>query len=100
MVVDDKDWKISMPEYRFYTLLRGNKIAGPATQVECSSDEEAISQAKKFINGLDIEVWQGARLIARLQSPVDNRTYQGPYPCTAAVRAETSTGQANTGVSP
>jgi hypothetical protein len=67
--VGDKDLKISMPEYRFYTLLRGDKIAGPATQVECSSDEEAISQAKKFINGLDIEVWQGARLIARLQSP-------------------------------
>jgi hypothetical protein len=47
-----------MPEYRLYTLLRGDKIAGPATKVECSSDEEAISQAKKFINGLDIEVWQ------------------------------------------
>jgi len=45
------------------------EIAGPATQVECSSDEEAISQAKKFINGLDIEVWQDAGLIARLQSP-------------------------------
>jgi hypothetical protein len=69
VVVGDKDWKFSMPEYRFHTLLRGDKIAGPATQVECSSDEEAISQAKKFINGLDIEVWQDARLIARLQSP-------------------------------
>ena len=67
-----------MPEYRFYTLLRGDKIAGPATQVECSSDEEAISQAKKFINGLDIEVWQGARLIARLQSPHNRNT--GPCP--------------------
>ena len=69
VVVGDEDWKCSMPEYRFYTLLRGDKIAGPATQVECSSDEEAISQAKKFINRLDIEVWQDARLIARLQSP-------------------------------
>jgi hypothetical protein len=69
VVVGDKDWKFSMPEYRLYTLLSGDKIAGPATQVECSSDEEAISQAKKFINGLDIEVWQDARLIARLQSP-------------------------------
>ena len=69
MVVGDKDWKFSMPEYRLYTLLRGDKIAGPATQVECSSDQEAISQAKKFINGLDIEVWQDAGLIARLQSP-------------------------------
>ena len=58
-----------MPEYRLYTLLRGDKIAGPATKVECSSDEEANSQANKFINGLDIEVWQDARLIARLQSP-------------------------------
>jgi hypothetical protein len=69
VVVGDKDWKFSMPEYRLYTLLNGDKIAGPATRVECSSDEEAIIQAKKFINGLDIEVWQDARLIARLQSP-------------------------------
>ena len=64
-----KDCKFNVPEYRLYTLLRGDKIAGPATQVECSSDEEAISQAEKFINGLDIEVWQDARLITQLQSP-------------------------------
>ena len=69
MVVGDKDSKFNMPEYRLYTLLSGDKIAGPATQVECSSDQEAISQAKKFINGLDIEVWEDARQIARLQSP-------------------------------
>ena len=66
-----------MPEYRLYTLLNGDKIAGPATRVECSSDEEAISQAKKFISGLDIEVWQDARLIARLR---DSRTTQAPIP--------------------
>ena len=89
-----------MPEYRLYTLLRGDKIAGPATKVECSSDEEAISQAKKFINGLDIEVWQDARLITRLQSPVDNRNTRPLSPC-RAVRAErTSTAQANSGVFP
>ena len=58
-----------MQEYRIYTLLSGNKVAGPPTKIECSSDEEAISQAKKFLNGLDIEVWQGARLITRLRSP-------------------------------
>ena len=86
MAVGDKDWKFSMPEYRLYTLLRGDKIAGPATQVECSSDEEAISQAKKFINGLDIEVWQDARLITRLQSPVDNRNTQALVPVPRCAR--------------
>jgi hypothetical protein len=58
-----------MQQYRIYTLLSDNKVAGPATEIECSSDEEAISQAEKFVNGLDIEVWQGARLVTRLRSP-------------------------------
>ena len=90
-----------MPGYRFYTLLRGDKIAGPATQVECSSDEEAISQAKKFINRLDIEVWQDARLIARLQSPVDSRTTQALIPVPAlCAQKEPRLHKANSGVSP
>ena len=58
-----------MQEYRIYTLLSDNKVAGPSTSIECASDEEAISEAKKFLNGLDIEVWQRARLITRLRSP-------------------------------
>ena len=29
-----------MQQYRIYTFLTGNKVAGPATEIECSSDEE------------------------------------------------------------
>jgi len=35
----------------------------------CKSDTEAVEQAKKLLNGLDIEVWEGARKVARIESP-------------------------------
>jgi hypothetical protein len=34
----------------------------------CDTDEEAIQQAKKLLNGSDIELWDGARLVTRLIS--------------------------------
>ena len=56
-----------MPEYRIYKLLRANEIAGPPIEVECASDQEAVAEAKKLINGLGLEIWQGARVITRLR---------------------------------
>jgi hypothetical protein len=56
-----------MPEYRIYKLLRANEIAGPPIEVECASDQEAVAEAKKPINGIDLEIWQGARVITRLR---------------------------------
>jgi hypothetical protein len=34
-----------MPEYRIYIMTADNKIAGPAVEVDCQSDEEAVAQA-------------------------------------------------------
>ncbi len=50
-----------MPEYRLYTLLSTNKIAGPATDKVCDTDQDAIEIAKALLNGRDIEIWQGVR---------------------------------------
>jgi hypothetical protein len=55
-----------MPEYRIYTLTDANEIAGPSQDVTCENDQEAIQQAKQLLNGLDIEGWQGARVVTRL----------------------------------
>jgi hypothetical protein len=34
----------------------------------CADDAEAIDQAKRLVNGSDIELWTGARLVARLEA--------------------------------
>jgi hypothetical protein len=57
-----------VPEYRIYILTFGNKIAGPAVDVDCQSDEEAVAQARQLLNGQDIEIWSGARIVSRLRS--------------------------------
>jgi hypothetical protein len=41
--------------------------------VECESDQEAITQATKKLDGLDIEIWQGQRSVIRLKSMENSR---------------------------
>jgi hypothetical protein len=57
-----------MPEYRVYTLTAENKIAGPSRILFCVDDQEAIGQAKQSLDGHDIEIWRGTRIISRLKS--------------------------------
>jgi hypothetical protein len=59
-----------MPDYRFYTLKRTNEIAGPPGILQCADDREAIIAARKLLDSHDIEIWQGARVVIRLQ-PAD-----------------------------
>jgi hypothetical protein len=56
-----------MAHYRFYSL-RGNQIVRPLDVMQCASDEEAVAQARTLLDGLDIEIRQGARVITRLRS--------------------------------
>jgi hypothetical protein len=48
-------------------LKNGNEIAGPPKILQCGSDEEAIALASTLIDGLDMEIWQRARVVIRLQ---------------------------------
>lgn len=48
-------------------------MAGPATVVDYSSDQAAIERAKAVLDGLDIEVWQGSRIVTRLQATDSNQ---------------------------
>jgi hypothetical protein len=56
-----------MPEYRIYILTAGNTITGPAAKVVCQSDEEVVAEARTLLNGQDIEIWSGPRLVGRLR---------------------------------
>jgi hypothetical protein len=56
-----------MPEYRIYMLDGRNNIAGPPEIVTCEDDQEAVQRAKQLIDGHNLEVWQGARVVRHLK---------------------------------
>ena len=51
-----------MPNYRFYT---GHQKIDPLV-IDFASDQEAVNKANRLLSGLDIEVWQGARIVIQL----------------------------------
>ena len=62
-----KRWSI-MHHYRIYKMAGDKRIPGPPQVFTCSDDEEAVSKVKQVLDGQDIEVWQGAHLVSRLQT--------------------------------
>jgi hypothetical protein len=62
-----------MPHYRFYSIKKNGHVAGPAIDLDCPDDGEALKEARQQVNGLDIEIWQGPRVVAYLTS--DERRY-------------------------
>jgi hypothetical protein len=57
-----------MPEYRFYTIEKSGHVRQLPLAHELPSDQAANEKAKKLIDGHDIEIWQGARMVAYLVS--------------------------------
>ena len=57
-----------MLDYRFYSLRNGNQIVGTPEVMQCVSDQGAIAEARKLLDGFDMELWQGARVVVRLRS--------------------------------
>ena len=58
-------WVSKVSGYRLYCLDGANKVAS-ADWIEADDDEAAIEVAKKMMDGYECEVWQGRRLVARL----------------------------------
>jgi hypothetical protein len=54
-----------MVEYRAYTVDADGHFIGFEPLV-CRDDEEAVAKAERLIDGHDIELWSGARLVIRL----------------------------------
>ena len=51
-----------MLHYRFYTL-RSDRSIEAGQVVESPDDIGALEQARRMMNGKDIEAWQGARKV-------------------------------------
>jgi hypothetical protein len=55
-----------VPDYRLYKLSNADRIVGPPTTITRDSDAQVIAKAKAMLDGLDIEVWDGPRVVVRL----------------------------------
>jgi hypothetical protein len=52
-------------EYRAYTVGQDGHFIGFEPML-CADDSEAIEKAKGFVDGHDVELWSGDRLVVRL----------------------------------
>ncbi len=57
-----------MPKYRVYFVDRTKHFSRPPEIVECDDDQEAIQKAKQLLDGLDVELWDGPRMVVRFAS--------------------------------
>ena len=56
-----------MSHYRIYTLFAGSRFAGPRRIVTGDNDQEAIHLAEQLLDGRDLEVRQGGRVVRRIK---------------------------------
>jgi hypothetical protein len=54
-------------EYGAYAVGRDGHFNGFEPLI-CADDAEAIAKAKRLVDGHDIELWSGARLVIRLEA--------------------------------
>jgi hypothetical protein len=57
---------VGVTGYRLYCLDGVNKVAS-GEWFEAGDDEAAIEVAKQMMDGHDCELWQGSRLVVRLE---------------------------------
>ena len=57
-----------MAEYRLYRVDKVGRIKRAPVIVSCEDDEAAVAQAKQYVDGVAIEVWDRARRVAVLPS--------------------------------
>ncbi|HEY4264770.1 MAG TPA: hypothetical protein VGM72_05590 [Micropepsaceae bacterium] len=58
-----------MTDYRIYTLDSAEHIVR-GVELQLSDDEEAVAAARQLVAGSPLEVWSGARRVARID-PAD-----------------------------
>jgi hypothetical protein len=54
-------------EYRAYIVGRDGHFIGSRTFV-AANDDAAFEHARKIVDGHDVELWSGARLVGKLKS--------------------------------
>jgi len=60
----------AMAHYRLYRISETEHIDA-AIDLDCADDEQAIEAARQMVDGCDLELWEGKRMVARIA--VSNR---------------------------
>ena len=55
-----------MPEYRAYIIGYDGHFQS-SVNLECADDAEASDEAKKLVDGHDVELWQRDRMVAKFE---------------------------------
>src|ERR1700678_2241956 len=58
-----------MPTYRAYAVDE-NGAMGPPKVFDCDDDQQAIWKAKASVDGHDVELWNGDRVVAKFSAAV------------------------------
>jgi hypothetical protein len=54
-----------LPHYRAYIVGRDGHFI-EAIDLDCANDAAAVDASMRFVDGNDVEVWQGGRMVSRL----------------------------------
>ena len=57
-----------MLDYRIYKLDAKGHVTGPALVLFCEQDEDVIRKVESLVDGHNVEILQGIRVVTRLQS--------------------------------
>jgi glycyl-tRNA synthetase beta subunit len=57
-----------MAAYRAYRVDQNKHIKGPPMLIVADNDAQATEQAKQFVDGCDVELWDGARMVLTVKA--------------------------------
>ena len=57
-----------MADYRIYKLNAQGHATGPALVLICEQDADAIRKVESLVDGHEVEIMEGGRLVTRLKS--------------------------------
>jgi hypothetical protein len=76
-----------MPVYRIYKLNAQGHVTGHALVLVCEKDADVIRKVESLVDGHDVEILEGARLVGRLKSVTGYPTNQGRLPMASSADA-------------
>ena len=66
MTLEPDPFSTRVSNYRVFFIGPSGKIAGPPAIIEAGDDDIALRQARALVDGHAVELWDGSRLIRRL----------------------------------
>jgi hypothetical protein len=69
-----------VPVYRIYKLNAQGHVTGHALVLNCEKDADVIRKVESLVDGHDVEILEGTRLVGRMKTVASYPTNQGRLP--------------------